>query len=497
MGFWWGFDKPDPYVVDLTGKKRGDTIKLTIKCTLRWSNLDYEYPSFDRVEINTLKVSLTSRFSKTYNINKTFYSGSGVQSVTAEISFYVTDDFMDRYRTDLPLAMPGVEYVLYPYTENVYVYYINGSSFEKVGVEGSLTIKFKGELQKETVTWHVFVAKGNGSVSPSGDVTIKEPNSLTVTATPDSGWKFKYWKVAKNPGDVGPIYYDNPLTLSWETLKVTTPKYLGAYFEEIAPPPPPPPETVTVTVRSEKGGTITVYYEDIDGSKQDTIPEDWAKMLRVVKGSTLTVHASPKSGYKFNYWTYNGTKDYDTELSLNIFSDLTITAYFKEVEVPPPPPPPPPPTQYNLTITVGIGGYVTGYISGEQIIVHEGESKTYTVEEGSSVTLTAHPISGYVLDKWIYDSSTSGANPITITITRNISAKAVFNQTQPQICQEGDEKCVGVDLYRCIDGGWVLVEKNSEKCGWTPPPSEVSWSTLLPIAILGAAGVVIIYELLK
>jgi len=46
---------------------------------------------------------------------------------------------------------------------------------------------------------------------------------------------------------------------------------------------------------------------------------------------------------------------------------------------------------------------------------------------------------------------------------------------------EGSTKCIGYDLYSCIDKKWSLKEKNSEACGYKPPAPAIS-----SILILGA-----------
>jgi|GEM_PF-7037493 len=39
-------------------------------------------------------------------------------------------------------------------------------------------------------------------------------------------------------------------------------------------------------------------------------------------------------------------------------------------------------------------------------------------------------------------------------------------------CNEGETKCIGNDLYKCIDGKWQLVEKNSSQCIEEETPSQ-------------------------
>lgn len=38
-------------------------------------------------------------------------------------------------------------------------------------------------------------------------------------------------------------------------------------------------------------------------------------------------------------------------------------------------------------------------------------------------------------------------------------------------CDEGTTKCIGLDLYECQEGKWVLIEENAEECGYEPPPT--------------------------
>jgi len=50
-------------------------------------------------------------------------------------------------------------------------------------------------------------------------------------------------------------------------------------------------------------------------------------------------------------------------------------------------------------------------------------------------------------------------------------------------CNEGETKCVGYDLYKCINGKWQLVETNSSQCGYTPPPPPIPKAKITNIDI--------------
>jgi hypothetical protein len=45
--------------------------------------------------------------------------------------------------------------------------------------------------------------------------------------------------------------------------------------------------------------------------------------------------------------------------------------------------------------------------------------------------------------------------------------------TPPSVCQEGETKCVGPDLYICRSGQWQLSKSNATECGYTPPSPPV------------------------
>ena len=58
-------------------------------------------------------------------------------------------------------------------------------------------------------------------------------------------------------------------------------------------------------------------------------------------------------------------------------------------------------------------------------------------------------------------------------------------QPPPPECREGDTKCIGYDLYQCINGKWQVIERMSDRCKEeaAPPTAPPSKSSLF---ILGA-----------
>lgn len=50
-----------------------------------------------------------------------------------------------------------------------------------------------------------------------------------------------------------------------------------------------------------------------------------------------------------------------------------------------------------------------------------------------------------------------------------LGAFAIYRLTQgARPCTHGETKCVGYDLYTCVDGTWVLTEENAAECGLDP-----------------------------
>lgn len=55
-------------------------------------------------------------------------------------------------------------------------------------------------------------------------------------------------------------------------------------------------------------------------------------------------------------------------------------------------------------------------------------------------------------------------------------------------CTNGDEKCVGDDLYECINGEWVLKELSSSQCSGSAPVIDTSVQTWVVGGVLGISA---------
>ena len=117
------------------------------------------------------------------------------------------------------------------------------------------------------------------------------------------------------------------------------------------------------------------------------------------EGETATLTATPAEHHRFVNWT-KGAEIVSTEAtySFAVTENITLTATFEAIP------------QYTITVSANDGemGSVTG-------------GGTY--DEGSTATLTATPVGGYVFEKWSDDNTD---NPRTITVNGAAAYTAIF-----------------------------------------------------------------------
>jgi|GEM_PF-1696310 hypothetical protein len=82
------------------------------------------------------------------------------------------------------------------------------------------------------------------------------------------------------------------------------------------------------------------------------------------------------------------------------------------------------PTTYTLTLDVNDLAMGSVIVEGEGIV--DNQDGTYTVAEGTEVTIVAQPAEGYYLASWSNDAALNEDDTQTITITDNTTVTAVF-----------------------------------------------------------------------
>ena len=123
-------------------------------------------------------------------------------------------------------------------------------------------------------------------------------------------------------------------------------------------------------------------------------------------GTPVEISAYAYEGYKFSHWSTGDTSPY---ITISVYGDVEITAYFTEVVEEP--------ACYTLSVSA----------SGEGVVNVEPEKECY--EEGEMVILEAVANEGYVFSRWS-DNNTSAIR--TLTMDRNYQLQAVFEEKETE-----------------------------------------------------------------
>ena len=239
-----------------------------------------------------------------------------------------------------------------------YDYSFTGWSNTSGSVTGSRTIT--ANFSRTTSTATITVVAGAGG-SATGGGTYYLGDTVTLTATPNTGYRFVNWTFQGGSSVANPLSYEIQEVMLGQSVTYT------ANFEEIP--------SATITVTSSGNGTATgggTYY----------------------LGDTVTLTATPSEGYRFVNWTFTGGSSTANPLTYEIQAPMlgnsvTYTANFEEIP--------------SATIIVNSSG--NGSVTG---------GGTYYL--GDTVTLTATPDAGYSFINWVFQGGTSTANPLTYEI---------------------------------------------------------------------------------
>jgi hypothetical protein len=209
-----------------------------------------------------------------------------------------------------------------------------------------------------------------GTTSGSGLYDIG--SSVTVKATPKTGYTFENWTENGNPVS----------TLATFTFNLSGNKTLIANFKII----PPVQYTATLSSLPIAGGVAN------GGGLFDA-------------GTSITVTATPNTGYTFDNWTENGNPVSSlAAYTFTLNGNRSLVANFKVI----------PPVKYTASLSsLPIAGGVT---NGGGLF-----------DAGSSITVTATANQGYTFEKWTENGSTvSTAATYVFTLNGNRSLVANF-----------------------------------------------------------------------
>ena len=233
------------------------------------------------------------------------------------------------------------------------------------------TLTVTAPLHGTITSADTFIQCGTGGSACTG--TYDYGTVVTLTATPATGYSFTAWTGACTGTGACPLTIDGD-------------RAVGASFTL---------NTHTLTVTAPLHGTITgdTVIQCGTGGSACTGTYDY--------GTSVTLTATPDTGYSFDGWT--GACTGTGACPLTIDGDKAVGATFTlnthTVTVTPPP---------HGTITRH-----TGITCGTG-----GSACTGTYDYGTAVTLTATPDTGYGFTAWSGACTGTGACPLTMTAAR-------------------------------------------------------------------------------
>ena len=255
-----------------------------------------------------------------------------------------------------------------------------------------------------------------GTVSGGG--TFYSGASCTLTATPNTHYDFTNWKMGNSVVSTNPTY----------TFTVTGNATYVANFTAL--------QAHTVTCNPVENGSIS------------------ANPTTAYKNETVTLSATPASGYFFSTWDVRDANNNSITVTNNQFtmpdSDVTVSATF---------------------------------VSGCTITVAEVEHGTVsatptTAAPGTTITLTATPASGYVLNNWLVYQT--GDVNTTVAVTNNQFTLPAYDVTV-------------VGLFGSPQGGDVTVGSGTNTNTNLPTNTNQKYSLSQQIftsSELGSAGTI-------
>ena len=217
----------------------------------------------------------------------------------------------------------------------------------------------------------VRIANGAWTTSTNGTTSRSVPQStpMNISAQAASGYRFSQW----NDGNTSA---NRPVQITKNTT------YTATFI----------PNTVTLTVTSNNTnyGTVT------GGGTYDY-------------GTSVTIKATPKTGYHFVQWSDGNTT---ASRSITATANASYTATFAI-------------NQYTLTVKTAANNTTQGTVKINSGTA--GASASATINHGSSATITATPATGYHFVQW-NDGNTTASRSVTVTAAKTYTATFAVNQ---------------------------------------------------------------------
>lgn len=236
------------------------------------------------------------------------------------------------------------------------------------------------QVEPQFTKYYIFVqTNGDERGSVTGKGIYNEGTELTISATPKSGYYFDRW-------------YEDGSTDATRTITVTKDAtYTALFFPE----------------------EVINYYDVTVLSADETMGTVSGGGTHLEQGQTVTITATPKSGYEFLYWTTSNGQVQGRINEWTATGNETLTAHFRVQ---------PPADAYNLWVC---GTQVTGSnsadILGDGVWSYDDATRTLTVMKDATYNITN--------DGFIEDWAGSGTDEPLIVNVGNHKVEAICTTT--------------------------------------------------------------------
>ena len=269
-----------------------------------------------------------------------------------------------------PFAIDGYTFSLISGSAILYVPKGTKSSYQAFS---GWTSHFADIIEESGTQYSLSItASGNGSVTYNGTAvknrtttfTVDEGTSATLTFTPDNGYQLASVKVGST--DVTSRVSNNKYTIS----SISANTNVTVTFEAI------PAVTYSLKITASGNGSVT-YNGTAVKNKTTTFTVD--------EGTSATLTFTPDNGYQLASVKVGNT-DVTSRVSNNKYTissipaNTNVTVTFEAI----------PPVTYTLNITASGSGSAS--YAGTTV---RGRTTSFTVDEGSSVTITFTPDTSY------------------------------------------------------------------------------------------------------
>ena len=275
---------------------------------------------------------------------------------------------------------------------------VTASASYTVIVNANTSVEVEFEAIPATTYTLSIKATGNGSATYNGTAiknatksfTVNEGTSCTITFSPDNGYRIKTLKVNNSAVTASSSY----------TVTVKANTSVEVEFEAI------PATTYTLSIKATGNGSATY---------SGTAIKNTTKSFTVNEGTSCTITFSPDNGYRIKTLKVNGSAvTASTSYTVIVNANTSVEVEFEAI----------PATTYTLSIKATGNGSAT--YSGTSI---KNTTKSFTVNEGTSCTITFSPDNGYRIKSLkVNNSAVTASSSYTVTVNANTSVEVEFEE---------------------------------------------------------------------